>query len=305
MTRAERYGIRGIMAASITPFKQNGEIDEEALRQHLGYLVQHGVHGVVVCGSLGEFATMSVNERNRVAKVAIEEVKGKMLVSVGTGAVTTKEAIELTRTAKALGADMAQIVTPYYIRPTTEELVDHYAAISKSVALPLVVYNMPDRTGVNIPAAAAARLARIPHVVGIKDSAKNMVQMIEFLRLAGDKLGPLCGNDQLLLPALFMGAIGSTTGSPNVVPWLSVGIWNHFQKGNFDQARKLQFALNLFGTLYDLKVTQPAILKCGLKVLNRNGGIPRLPAKPLRGNDLDTVRNVIKALDRTRDEISR
>lgn len=300
MTKAAKYGIKGIMAASITPFTRTGAIDEEAFRRHLDFLAQHKVHGVVVCGSLGEFPAMTADERNRVVKIAVEEAKGRMLVSAGTGAVTTKEAIELTRAAKDLGADMAQVVTPYYLKPTPEELVDHYAAISKAVALPIVIYNIPDRTGVNVTPALAARMAQISHVVGMKDSSKNMAQMIDFIRVAGDKLGLLCGNDQLLLPALFMGAIGSTSGSPNVVPQLAVGIWNYLHKGEYEHARKLQLELNLFGTLYDLNATQPALLKSALGVLGRNAGVPRLPAKPLTGQELAAVRRVLKLVARDR-----
>lgn len=296
MTKAEKYGIRGIMAASVTPFTKTGAIDEDAFRRHLDYLAQHRVHGVVVCGSLGEFPAMTPDERNRLVKIAVEEARGRMLVSAGTGAVTTMDAIELTRAAKDLGADMAQIVTPYYLKPSPEELVGHYAAISKAVALPIVIYNIPDRTGVNVTPALAARLGRIPHVVGMKDSAKDMVQMMDFIRVAGDRLGLLCGNDQLLLPAFFMGAAGSTSGSPNVVPWLAVGIWNHFHRKEYDRARKLQFELNHFGTLYNLRVTQPALLKSALAVLGRNAGVPRLPARPLSGKNLAAVRSVLKAV---------
>jgi 4-hydroxy-tetrahydrodipicolinate synthase len=183
---------RGSIVAIITPFK-NGEVDEDTFRNLIEFHISNGTDAIVPCGTTGESATLSMEEHNRVIEITVEQVKGRVPVIAGTGGNSTQEAIELTRHAKEIGADATLQVTPYYNKPTQEGLYQHFKAILKEVPLPMVLYNVPGRTGVNMLPETVARLAEFKEVVAVKEASGNLVQMTQIMELAGDKLSLLSG----------------------------------------------------------------------------------------------------------------
>ena len=205
--------LEGTLVALITPFK-GGEVDEESLRRLIEELIEGGVNGLVPCGTTGESATLSHEEHKRVVEITVKQVAKRVPVVAGAGSNNTREAIELTKHAKAVGADAALHITPYYNRPTQEGLFLHYQAIARETGFPLVPYNIASRTGVNIEPATMARIAELPEVVALKEASGNISQMAEIASLCGDKLTLLSGDDGVLLPLLAVGGKGVADSPP-------------------------------------------------------------------------------------------
>lgn len=196
----------GVSVAVVTPFR-GGAVDEAAFRGLVARLLEQGVDGLVVTGSTGEAATLTFEERRTVVRAAVEEAKGRAFVVAGTGTNDTAVSIQLSLAAKEAGVDGVMVVTPYYNKPTPDGLAAHFKAISEAVRLPIVAYNVPGRTGYNMPAAVAARLARIPGVVALKEASGSVDQAID-IRLAAPELTLLSGEDSLTLPLAAIGASG-------------------------------------------------------------------------------------------------
>ncbi|MCJ7595415.1 MAG: 4-hydroxy-tetrahydrodipicolinate synthase, partial [Desulfobacterales bacterium] len=207
----------GSIVAIVTPFK-GGKVDEEKYRELIEFQIKGGTSAIVPCGTTGESATLSIEEHNRVIEIAVKAVNKRVPVIAGTGGNSTREAIELTRHAKEIGADATLQVTPYYNKPTQEGLYEHFKAIAKSAPLPQVLYNVPGRTGVNMLPQTVARLAELSEVVAIKEASGNLGQMAEILQLAGEKITLLSGDDNVTLPVLAIGGKGVISVVANIVP---------------------------------------------------------------------------------------
>jgi len=236
---------RGIIAAMSTPFYEDESINEQELRNQVNRFIKAGLHGIFTLGTNGENYAMSFDEKVRVMKVVIDEAAGRIPVYAGTGCVTTKETIELTKIAKELGADCASIITPYFAENSQKGLIKHYTAIANAVDMPILIYNMPARTGVNVEPATAHELAKIPNIVGIKDSSGNFDQMQLYLEpLRNGKLdvnfAVLSGNDSLILWNLMGGGAGGITGISNVLPETMVSIYKLWEQGDFKAALRVQ-----------------------------------------------------------------
>ena len=233
---------KGSIVAIVTPFK-DGKVDEEAYRQLIEFQIQNGTSAIVPCGTTGESATLNVGEHARVIDIAVEAVNKRVPVIAGTGGNSTSEAIELTEHAKKVGADATLQVTPYYNKPTQEGLYQHFKAIAKAVPLPQVLYNVPGRTSVNMLPETVARLSELPEVVAIKEASGNLGQMADIMRLAGDKITLLSGDDNLTLPVLSVGGTGVVSVVANIVPRYTADLVKAWEEGRIDEARGLFFKL--------------------------------------------------------------
>jgi 4-hydroxy-tetrahydrodipicolinate synthase len=209
--------LKGVYTALVTPFKDYA-LDEQALRRLVQLQLEGGVDGIVPCGTTGEASTLDYEEHERVIELVIECVKGAVPIIAGTGSNSTKEAIELTAKAKQIGADMCLLTTPYYNKPTQEGLYRHYRAIAEEVDIPLVLYNIPGRTGINMTPETTKRLAEIPNVVAIKEASGSLVQVAEIYRLTEGKFTILSGDDNLFLPMMSVGAVGVISVLSNMMP---------------------------------------------------------------------------------------
>jgi 4-hydroxy-tetrahydrodipicolinate synthase len=233
---------KGSIVAIVTPFR-NGKVDEEAFRELIEFQISNGTSAIVPCGTTGESATLSMEEHNRVISIAVEAVRKRVPVIAGTGGNSTREAIELTQHAKKTGADATLQVTPYYNKPTQEGLFQHFKAIAKGAPLPQVLYNVPGRTSVNMLPQTVARLAELPEVVAIKEASGDLGQMAEILRLAGDKITLLSGDDNLTLPVLAIGGAGVVSVVANIVPKDTAAVIEAWEKGQTERAKQLYYKL--------------------------------------------------------------
>jgi 4-hydroxy-tetrahydrodipicolinate synthase len=232
----------GIFPALVTPFTDDGKtIDEERLRILVNHCIEQGVHGVVPCGTTGEFVNLSTEEKKRVIKTVIDEVNGRVPVIAGTGASGTRETVEMTKYAKDAGATAALIVTPFYLKPADRGIYEHYSTIATEVDLPIILYNIPQCTGLPLPWQMVEDLAQIPNIVGVKDSSGQLSFILAVLEKVRDKINVLCGHDEVVIAALAAGCSGAILASANVIPDVWVQIYNHIKNGELQKARELQY----------------------------------------------------------------
>lgn len=282
--KGERFA--GLTVALITPFR-NGGVDEAALRKLVDFHVQAGTDCISPCGTTGESPTLSHEEHERVIAVVCEQAAGRIKVMAGTGSNSTAEAIRLTRAAQKSGADASLSVAPYYNKPTQEGFFQHYRAIAEACDLPLVVYNIPGRTGKNIEPATMVRLAEIPSVVAVKESTGSMDQASEIL--AATELTVLSGDDSLTLPLLALGGSGVVSVVGNIVPQDVKRLLGAFAAGDLTAAQTWHH--KLFPLCRDLLglATNPIPIKGAMKLLGRDTGELRLPMTPLEPAQWDAL----------------
>lgn len=282
---------KGSMVAIVTPFK-DGKVDEDAYRELIEFQISNGTNAIVPCGTTGESATLSMEEHRRVIDIAVQAVNKRVPVIAGTGANNTREAIELTRHAKEAGADASLQVTPYYNKPTQEGLFQHFAAIAKAAPIPLVLYNVPGRTSVNMLPETVARLAELPEVVAIKEASGNLAQMTEILLLAGDKITLLSGDDNLTLPVLGIGGKGVISVVANIAPKDTSEMIKAWEEGNRELARELFYKLFPLcqAMFYE---TNPIPVKTSLALMEKIDGELRLPLVPLSPANLEKLKKAL------------
>jgi len=263
---------RGIIPAMVTPVTPGGKINVEALRKLTDYLIKGGVHGLFPVGSQGEFYALTFEEKKRVIEVVVEETKRRVPVYAGTGAVTTREAIALTKMAEEAGVSAVSILTPFFIRPNEEELFEHYSAIAKATRLPVLLYNNPQRTGVNISPEFVARASRVENIVGIKDSSGDLTITSEYIRRTNEKFSVLAGRDTLIYGTLCYGGKGAIAATANVAPKVVVEIYEAFQAGDWKRSLEAQFRLAPLRLAFDLG-TFPVVIKEALNLIGIDAGI--------------------------------
>lgn len=229
---------RGSLPALITPFT-NGSVDEKAFQDFVQWQIDEGSHGVVPCGTTGESPTLSHDEDMRVTKLCVEVADGKVPVIAGTGSNSTEEAIALTAGAKASGADAALVVTPYYNKPSQEGLYLHFKAIHDAVEIPIVIYNIPGRSIVDMSVETMARLAKLPNIVGVKDATADLARPAKTRRVIGDDFAQLSGEDATAVPFLAQGGHGCISVTANVAPALCAQVQNAWQARDFDRVDEL------------------------------------------------------------------
>ena len=228
--------VRGSLVALVTPFR-NGKVDEATLRKLVEFHITGGTSGIVPCGTTGESATLSHEEHDRVIKVVIQAVRGRVPVIAGTGSNNTAEAIRLTQHAKQSGADGALLISPYYNKPTQQGLYLHFKAIAEAVAIPIIPYNIASRTAVNIePETIAKLVSELPNIVAIKESSGNLEQMSRILQMTNRKIALISGDDGLTLPVLSIGGVGVISVVANLVPSDVAAMIKAFEQGKTKKA---------------------------------------------------------------------
>ncbi len=285
--------ITGSLVALVTPMQANGEIDWAALKSLVEWHIAEGTHAIVAVGTTGESATLDVDEHCAVVKKVVEIANGRIPVIAGTGANSTREAIELTKLAKEAGADACLLVTPYYNKPTQEGLYQHYKAIAEAVAIPQILYNVPGRTGVDMVNATVARLAGLPNIVGIKDATGNLARGQELLNLVGDKMAVYSGDDPTAYELILMGAKGNISVTANVTPKAMSQVCEAALAGNAELAKKLNQPLEALHR--DLFVeSNPIPVKWALAEMGRIQHGIRLPLTPLAESCHAVVRSALQ-----------
>lgn len=265
----------GVMTALVTPFKNN-KIDEEAFRAHLERQIEAGVDGVVPAGSTGEAATLSVAEHKKVIQIAVEQVNGRVPVIAGTGSNNTAESIELTQAAKALGADAALLISPYYVKPTQEGIYQHYKAIADAVHIPQVLYNVPGRTASNMEPETVARLSHISNIVAIKDATADMAQLTRTMMACEGRILFYSGDDASVLPFMTLGGSGVISVVSNIAPKTMKAMVDAVVSKDFETAKAMHFALQYLTDAMFVE-SNPIPVKKACELLGWMSGDLRLP----------------------------
>jgi 4-hydroxy-tetrahydrodipicolinate synthase len=281
----------GTFTALVTPFR-NGEVDVEALEGMVEFQIQHGVSGLVPCGTTGETPAMSEAEDRVVVETVVRITNGRVPVIAGTGSNSTDMAIKYTKMAQEVGADGSLQVAPYYNKPTQEGLYRHFAAIAESTELPLVLYNIPGRTGVTISAETMARLAEIPNIVGVKDSTLSMNMISDVIRLCGEEFDVLSGDDPMTLPLVALGGRGVISVASNVAPGAVSDMVRAVLEGDWERGRELHYELlPLFRALF--VETNPIPVKTAASLLGLCSDEMRLPLVPMEGENLRALQEIL------------
>jgi len=268
--------IHGSIVAIVTPFR-NGKIDEGALKDLIEFQIENGTHGIVPCGTTGESPTLSHEEHEYVIELTVNTVNKRVPVIAGTGSNSTKEAIRLTRFAKEIGVDAALLVAPYYNKPTQEGLYLHFKQIASQVDIPIILYNIPGRAGVNITPETIARLAGdFKNIIGVKEATGSIPQASKILHLCGMDFLVLSGEDALNFPLLAIGAKGFITVTANVAPKDVADLYNHFKNGEFEKARDLHYKLLPLNEALFIE-TNPIPVKAALSMMDKISYEYRLP----------------------------
>jgi len=288
--------IKGIIPAMVTPFDSDEQLNEAALRQLVNHLVNGGVHGLFPTGSQGEFYALSDSEKQRIWEIVVDETQGRVPVYAGTGAITTRDVITLNKLAEQAGVNAVSVLTPYFITPTEAELYFHYTSIADATHLPIILYNNPGRTTVNLSVDLVSRLAEHPNIVGIKDSSGDLSLTLAYLQETDETFSVLLGRDTLIYGGLLHGAKGSITATANVAPSLVVEIYEAFIAG--DLSRSLTAQNNLAPLRYAFKLgTFPVVVKIALNLIGINAGPARSPVGELSEINLARLKSIIEALN--------
>jgi len=282
----------GSMVALVTPFKK-GKVDDKKLAELVGFHIKNGTSGIVPCGTTGESATLSYEEHERVIEVVIEAANKKIPVIAGTGSNSTAEALMLTRHAKKAGADASLQVSPYYNRPTQEGLFRHFKTIAEEVDLPMIVYNIASRTGVNIEPETMARISKVKNIAGVKESSGSLEQMSRIRYLCGDKFNLISGDDALTLPLLAIGGIGVISVVNNIVPRDVADMVARFKKGDLEGARKLHYKLLPLIKAIFIE-TNPIPVKTAMSLMGMIEPDLRLPLCSMSEVNLEKLKQALK-----------
>jgi 4-hydroxy-tetrahydrodipicolinate synthase len=282
---------KGAMVAIVTPFK-NGQVDEESLRELIEFQIANGTNGIVPCGTTGESATLTHEEHDRVIEIAIEAAGKRVPVIAGTGSNSTAEALRLTKHAFEAGADGALIVCPYYNRPTQEGLYQHFKVIAENVPIPIIPYNIPSRTGVNLLPEMVMKLARIKNIVGIKEASGSIKQASDIIGLCDDTFAVLAGDDLFTLPVMAMGGAGIISVISNVAPADMAGLVNAFASGDLTKAKALHHKMSPLIDALFMEVN-PIPVKAALSMMGRIEYEYRLPLCRMSDANFDKLRKAM------------
>lgn len=287
----------GVFVPMVTPFDRDGLIDEPAFRRMIDLLIGDGVDGIIVAGSTGEWYVLTDGERVRLFRVAAEQARGRRILLGGTSAMGTAETVALTRAAKEAGLAGVMILPPPYALPNEREIVRHFATVGDQVGLPILVYNNPGRTNINLTARIVERLAEIDAVVALKDSTKDLLQMGETIRRTRDRLTILVGIEPYAVPAVLLGARGIVAMAPNILGGEAVGFYRAIVRGEWERVRALQGKLSrLYEAFYAPGRAVYTVIKEAMNLVGRPGGFPRPPLLPLEPAERDDLRVVLGKL---------
>jgi len=287
---------KGIIPPIAIPFDEKGQININIIKKLIDYLIEGGVHGLFALGSQGEFYALEREEKRKVLEIVVDYAKGKVPVYAGTGAITTRETVKLTKMAEEIGVDAVSIITPFFISPTQNELYEHYQNIAKSTSLPILIYNNPGRTGINLSVDLITRLSKIDNIVGIKDSSGDMTLTSEYIRKTDDDFSILAGRDTLIYGTLLYGGKGAIAATANVAPKLAVEIYDAYMNGNIERAKKAQANLAILRVAFSLG-SFPVVIKDALRLIGINVGSARAPIKSLDGKKEEILKNILQQLE--------
>ncbi|MFP3869805.1 MAG: 4-hydroxy-tetrahydrodipicolinate synthase, partial [Syntrophobacteria bacterium] len=277
----------------VTPFK-NGAVDEEGLRQLIEFQLENGTQAIIPCGTTGESATLSHEEHERVVKIAVGQVNGRVPVIAGSGSNNTSEAIRLTAHARNVGADGVLMISPYYNKPTQEGLYQHFKKVAEEVDIPIVLYNIPGRTAVNMEPATVARLAEIKNIVAIKEASGSVKQITEIIRLCGDGITVVSGEDYITFPLMCVGGKGVISVVSNIAPRDMADMCNALLAGDVEKGREIYYRLLplCHAMFYE---TNPAPVKASLEMMGKVSSEVRLPLAPMSPANLERLRKDLQA----------
>ncbi len=282
---------KGAMVAIVTPFKNN-QVDERALRELIEFQIANGTDAIVPCGTTGESATLTHEEHDRVIEITIDAVKKRVPVIAGTGSNNTAEALRLTRHACDAGADGALIVCPYYNRPTQEGLYQHFKTIAESVSIPIIPYNIPTRTGVNLMPEMVAKLAKIKNIVGIKEASGSIAQMSDVINLCDNNFSVLSGDDIFTLPLMAIGGAGVISTISNVAPADMAGLVDAFAAGDMARAQALHHKMSKLIDALFIEVN-PIPVKAALALMGKIEYEYRLPLCKMAEANFEKLKNAM------------
>jgi 4-hydroxy-tetrahydrodipicolinate synthase len=285
--------LQGCYVAIVTPFTVDGQVDEKGLRSNIEFLIENGVSGIVPCGTTGESATLSWDEHNNVVDIALDQVKGRVQVIAGAGSNSTSESIEAAAHAKEKGAHAILCITPYYNKPTQEGLYQHYKMIATTVDIPMVLYNVPGRTGVNMLPKTVERLCEFKSIVAIKEASGNIQQISEIHRRCGERLTVLSGDDALTLPILACGGQGVISVVANIWPQKMVAMLKAFFAGDMPAALLLHEDLLPVSNAMFFE-TSPGPVKTAMNYLGLAAGPLRLPLVDMESDTREKLISVLK-----------
>jgi len=284
---------KGSMVALVTPFK-NGRIDEEGLAGLVEFQIANGTNVICPCGTTGESATLSFEEHEQVVDIVISTAKGRVPVMAGSGSNNTDEAIRLTRHAQKAGATGCLLITPYYNKPTQEGLYIHFKKIAEEVDVPIVLYNVPGRTGVNMLPETVGRLAKIENIVGIKEASGSLAQISEIVNRCGDDFDVISGDDANTLPLMAVGGKGVISVTANIAPGEVSSMVRAVESGRYDEARQVHHRLLALHNAMFLQ-TNPIPVKTALGLMGKISPEMRLPLCPMPDDLIEKLRGVLKS----------
>ena len=290
-----RQAFTGCGTALVTPFTRSGGLDEAGVRRLARRQIEAGIHFLVPCGTTGETPTLTPEERLRVVELVVDEAKGKVPVLAGAGGYNTHEVIESAQQMARAGADGILSVTPYYNKPTPEGLYQHYKAIAEAVPLPVIVYNVPGRTGVNVDVATITRLSAVPNIVGVKEASGNVTQMCEICRAVPASFLVLSGDDALTLPVMAVGGRGIVSVASNEVPRDMSRMVELAEQNDFAAARKVHHDLLPLMQINFIE-SSPIPVKAAMAMMGLVEEIYRLPLVPPRPASRDRIAQVLRDL---------
>jgi 4-hydroxy-tetrahydrodipicolinate synthase len=286
----------GVVPAMATPFTADEQFDEGRVRELIDWYLASGVHGISVAGSQGEFFSLERNEHLKLLEVAVKTIGDRVPLYAGTGAVTTREAIRLTQAAESLGADLALVITPYFAQPTQDELVEHYTSIARATKLPVMLYNNPPRTAVNVlPSTLVRCMQAADNIVGIKDSSGDVTQSVEYLLGTGGRGLLFSGRDTVALAFLLHGGHGTISPAANVFPRLMVRLYDAFRAGRIDEARRIS---DVFAPLRAAWAwgSFPVVIKEAMTLVGRSAGPARRPIAGLPPGKVADLKAVVERI---------
>ncbi len=285
---------KGVFPAIITPFKEDLSLDEEGLRRNIEFLGKAGVSGIVPCGTTGESATLSFEEHKQVVEIAVD--CSKVPVIAGTGSNNTREAIELTKHAADAGADAALLITPYYNKPNDRGMFEHYKTIAEKCNIPIILYNVPKRTGIDLKPDLVAKLSKVKNIVGVKEASGSLSQVSQIIeQTQGTGFALLSGDDDLTLPIMSLGGLGVISVVANVAPRKTVEMVDAASRGDWDRARRLHFDLAPLVRSMFIE-TNPIPVKTAVGLMGLAAGPLRLPLAPMSPEKESALKNVMDRL---------
>jgi len=286
---------KGIIPPIITPLDKDENIDKKAIFKVVDYLIKGGVHGLFPLGSTGEWYGLSFDQKREIIETVMEANNKRVPIYAGTGAITTKETISLTKLATDIRVDALSVITPVFISPNDQELYNHYQAIASSTDLPIILYNNPGRTGINLSVDLVVKLSKIDNIIGIKDSSGDMTQGTEYIRGIGGDFAVLAGRDNLIYGFLAYGAKGAIASTANIVPQIVVKIYEEYQEGNYREALKAQFQLAPLRMAFSLG-SFPVVIKEGLNLLGIEVGSTLRPVEALSEEAREKLKEVLHSM---------